>query len=93
MKNARQCAEPALPEAVADARAFTTDRAVPSAKGGPSPKGKPTEEQTGLLLPGQRMSMSRTCELMLARDHRAPTGRALRRRMAKLARKLGIGNE
>lgn len=45
---------------------------------------------SGLLTPSQRESMSRACELMIALDHRGPTGRQLRRRQAKLARKLGV---
>ena len=57
------------------------------------PSSSPAKVPSGLLSPGQRASMRRACELMIARDHRAPSGRQHRRRMAKLARKLGGRNE
>lgn len=54
------------------------------------PSGASRRSDQGFLTPGQREAMKHGCERMIALDHRSPTGRQLRRRQAKLARKLGL---
>lgn len=78
------------PSKVAEKPASLVEKRVAPASRGVTSWATESNDDVGLLAPSQRLSMSRACELMIARDHRAPGGREQRRRMAKLARKLGV---